>query len=407
MLRRASSPTPRGWAPSADEPDADAVRGAGARGARRRRAPARAAVAPPTTWRVRTLVLTDRADEAARRDRATARARRPRSARCGCARPRPGTRPSWRCAAGRIAEAENEARMVFDLVDDDVNVRHRRRGQGPRHPRSPSAAPSTRRVSCSTSRGLAGALGPRAVGDQRAPRARAELWLAEGDYERALAEALRGRRAARGAGPAEPDAGRPGARPPPARWRTSVAATRRSCWPTRSSRSAERFGAPVPIAGALHARAVAEADDAGARRAVRARARPSLRRPPARARVRPCAAGARQHAGLHGPPRRGARCAAPSAGRRRRRGRGAAGRARPARARGDRSAPAPGGDRGPGRADPAPAPDLRAGRGRQEQPRDRPGAVPERQDGRDPSAVELSQARRQRTHRVGSGAGRA
>ena len=90
--------------------------------------------------------------------------------------------------------------------------------------------------------------------------ARARLWLAEGDFERAHAEACR-------AGALREEQGRhnPSWTPwrRPRRWRspTSAAARRRPRWPTPRWRCAERFGAPVPIAHALHARAVAEADD--------------------------------------------------------------------------------------------------------------------------------------------------
>ena len=91
--------------------------------------------------------------------------------------------------------------------------------------------------------------------------ARARLWLAEGDFERAHAEACRGGRAARGAGTPRTRAGRRGA---------STAALALAHLGRREEAAAvadaelaraERFGAPVPIAHALHARAVAEADD--------------------------------------------------------------------------------------------------------------------------------------------------
>ena len=102
---------------------------------------------------------------------------------------------------------------------------------------------------------------------------------------------------------------------------------------------AERFGAPVPIATALHARAVAEPD----RRARIALCRRALGASARCGGARACAL--RLELGsalaLPGPARAGARRAAPGAGRRRRRGCRPARQARPARARRDRPAPAP------------------------------------------------------------------
>ena len=85
---------------------------------------------------------------------------------------------------------------------------------------------------------------------------------------------------------------------------------------------AMRFGAPLPIAGAFHARAVAEPDPPRASRSASARWRrsPRCRKP----RVGAAAAGARQRARVPRPPRRSARRAAAGAGRRGRGGRGAA-----------------------------------------------------------------------------------
>ena len=101
--------------------------------------------------------------------------------------------------------------------------------------------------------------------------ARARLWLAEGDYERALAEALV-------SGALREERGRPNPTWTP--WRSTAALAlahlgRREeavAMADAELALAERFGAPVPIAAALHARAVAEADDGRARGAVRARA---------------------------------------------------------------------------------------------------------------------------------------
>ena len=96
--------------------------------------------------------------------------------------------------------------------------------------------------------------------------ARARLWLAEGDFERAHAEACE-------AGALREQQGRPNPTWTP--WRSTAALAlahlgRRdeaAALADAEVALAERFGAPVPIAHALHARAVAEADD-GARVAL-------------------------------------------------------------------------------------------------------------------------------------------
>ncbi len=80
---------------------------------------------------VRTLVLTDRGDEA---ERAIARLRAHAVER-GSLRLRAAA--SWYAAdlalrRGRVADAENHARTVYDLVDDDVSVLTERRGERPR-----------------------------------------------------------------------------------------------------------------------------------------------------------------------------------------------------------------------------------------------------------------------------------
>ncbi len=87
--------------------------------------------------------------------------------------------------------------------------------------------------------------------------ARARLWLAEGDFERALAEA-------RESGARRDERGRPNPTWTP--WRATAALAlahlgRRDEAAALADAElvlAERFGAPVPIARALHARAVAE-----------------------------------------------------------------------------------------------------------------------------------------------------
>ena len=91
--------------------------------------------------------------------------------------------------------------------------------------------------------------------------ARARLWLAEGDYERAHAEACH-------AGGLREQQGRHNPTWTP--WRSTAALALAHLGRRDEAAAvadaevalAERFGAPVPIAHALHARAVAETDDA-------------------------------------------------------------------------------------------------------------------------------------------------
>jgi ATP/maltotriose-dependent transcriptional regulator MalT len=135
---------------------------------------------------VRTLVMTDHAEEAAQAiaamlDEATAR---------GSLRLRAGA--AWYASnlalrSGDVAEAENQARLALDLVDDDVNTftggaimlllyALAERGE------FEEARELLRRHR------LDGSLGPTRweIGIRHA---RARLWLAEGDFERAHAEA--------------------------------------------------------------------------------------------------------------------------------------------------------------------------------------------------------------------------
>ena len=145
--------------------------------------------------------------------------------------------------------------------------------------------------------------------------ARARLWLAEGDFERAYADACE-------AGALREQQGRPNPTWTP--WRSTAALAlahlgRRdeaAALADAELALAERFGAPVPIARALHARAVAEPDD---------EARVALCERALRCRRRACGArGVRLRLelgstlALPGPARRGARRAASGAGRRRR-----------------------------------------------------------------------------------------
>jgi len=205
----------------------------------------------------RALVLSDRPREAREaimrmRDHAVARGSlRLRAATC------------WYAAelarrTGRVADAENEARMVFDLVDDDVNMLTggavevlvwALAGRG--------AFQEAHELL--HERGLDGPLG-HMIWEIGVRHARAQLWLAEGDYERAYAEATE-------AGELREQQGRPN--PTWTAWR-STASLALSHLGRRAEaarlvdvelRRAEEFGAPVPIVGALHARAVAEPED--------------------------------------------------------------------------------------------------------------------------------------------------
>ena len=322
----------------------------------------RRGVAPPTTWRCVSLDLTDHVDEARTRDRATARRRR-RSRLAAAARDRDVVRVRARAAQRRRREAENDARMVFDLVEDGIGTRDAAARSRSSSRRSPSAARSTRRTSCWPSLGLDGPLG-RMTWEVNVRHARARLALAEGDYELALADAIVVGDLREEQGRPQPDAGRRGAR---LAARALAHLGRRDeavVLADDGAALARRFGAPIPIAGAMHARAVAEADDAERDRAVPTRARRCAGHARA-ARVGRVAARARRDARLHRQPRRGARGAAPGAGRRRR------GRCRvllAERARRELVAtglrPRQAATRGRGGADPAPAPDLRARRRR-------------------------------------------
>ena len=294
---------------------------------------------------VRTLIMTDHARGggraiAAMRGEATAR---------GSLRLRAGA--AWYASnlalrSGQVAEAENHARLALDLVDDDANT-------------FTGGAimlllyALAERGEFDEARELLGRY--RLDGTPARMRweigishARARLWLAQGDYERAHAAACE-------AGALRERQGRPNPSWTP--WRATAALALAHLGRREEAAAladaevalAERFGAPVPIAHALHARAVAEPDDA-ARVAMCEHALRVIGDAPAvlqRVRLRLelgstlASMGRRIEA-------RGA--AAPGAGRRRRRRRGAAGAARPARAGGDRAAPASGGDRGGRRA---------------------------------------------------------
>ncbi|HEX6619407.1 MAG TPA: LuxR C-terminal-related transcriptional regulator, partial [Solirubrobacteraceae bacterium] len=207
---------------------------------------------------VRTLVMTDRADEArqaiaAMREEATAR---------GSLRLRAGA--SWYASnlalrGGQVAEAENHARLALDVVDDGVNTF--------------TGGAVMLLLYALIERGefeearelLAEHRLDDGLGSTRweigLRHARARLWLAEGDLERAYAEAC-------AAGALRDQQGR--RNPSWTPWRSTAALAlaqlgRREEAAVLADAEvalAERFGAPVPIAHALHARAVAEAQDA-------------------------------------------------------------------------------------------------------------------------------------------------
>jgi DNA-binding CsgD family transcriptional regulator len=206
----------------------------------------------------RALVMADHADEArtaiARlRDHAVQRG----SLRLHAAAAWYAADLALRC--GRVAEAEDEARTALCLVDEDVSV-----------------------LAGGSASVLVGALAERGAFDEARDvlrergldgdmegmpwesaviHARARLWLAEGDYERALAEAVV-------SGRLREERGRPN--PTWAPWRSTAALAlahlgRRdeaAAMADAGLAPAERFGAPLAIAGALHARAVAEPDAA-------------------------------------------------------------------------------------------------------------------------------------------------
>ena len=288
---------------------------------------------------VRTLVMTDRADEARRaiaamRDEATAR---------GSLRLRAGA--AWYASnlalrSGQVAEAENHARLALELVDDDVNTftggalmlllyALAERGEFRRGTRA--AAPST---------GSTASCAPRAGRSASAMRGRACGWPRATSSARTPRRAQAGR-AARAAGPAQPELDavaldrRAGARPPRPprggrrrwpmpRWRWPSASARRCRSPTRCTR------APSPRPTTPRAWPCASAGWPSSR---------ACRRSLQRVRLRLELGSALAYMGRRVEARGGA---APGAGRRRRRRRRAARPARTARARGDRPAPAPG-----------------------------------------------------------------
>ena len=205
---------------------------------------------------VRTLTFTDRVDDAARliasmRDEAVARGSMWLLAAA-----------AW-CAAelalrrGRVADAENEARFVLDLADGDINVFTRGALEMLLLALAERGAVDEARDLLREHR-LEGAIGD-GPWEAGVLLASARVALAEGDFERARAEAHR-------AGAVRARQGR--TNPTISPWR-SIAALALSRLGRRDEAVvladaeldlAERFGAPHPIVGALHARIVSEAD---------------------------------------------------------------------------------------------------------------------------------------------------
>ena len=240
---------------------------------------------------VRALVMTDRADEAraaiARlRDHAVARG----SLRLRAAAAWYAADLALRC--GRVSEAEDEARMVFDLLDEDVSVLTGGAAKVLVSALAERGAFQEARELLQE-RGLDGSL--HGMPWESAVRhARARLALAEGDFERALRRGARERRAARrarapesdvdavaldrGAGAGAPRAPRRGRRAGRRRAGAGRALRRAGADRRRAARARRRRGRSGRARGALRARAGGDRRHAGA------------------ARVRACAPGARQHA---------------------------------------------------------------------------------------------------------------
>src|SRR5581483_2817947 len=170
--------------------------------------------------------------------------------------------------AGRPAKAEHCARLALDLAEDELNLF--------------SGAALAVLVGALAERGafdeahralhardLAGEL-PEIYWAVRIRHARARLALAQGDYEAAYADAI-------ATGAQREAQGRPN--PSWTAWRSTAALAlaglgrydEAAVLADEELELAERFGAPVPVVVALHARAVAERDD-HAREAICSRA---------------------------------------------------------------------------------------------------------------------------------------
>ena len=160
---------------------------------------------------------------------------------------------------GHLPEAEDEARSALCLVDEDVSVLTGGSASVLVSTLAERGAFDEAR-DVLRERGLDGSMAGMPW-ESAVIHARARLWLAEGDYERALAEALV-------SGALREESGRPNPTWTP--WRSTAALALAHLGRREEAVAmadveltlAERFGAPVPIAGALHARVVAEPHDA-------------------------------------------------------------------------------------------------------------------------------------------------
>ena len=143
---------------------------------------------------------------------------------------------------GRVAEAENHARLALDLVDDDINVFSGGAAEVLVCALAERGAFGEARELLRERR-LDGALGI-AVWEIGLRHARARLWLAEGDFERAHAEAVE-------AGALRAEQGRPNPALEP--WRSTAARALAHLGRREEAAAladaelalAERFGAPV------------------------------------------------------------------------------------------------------------------------------------------------------------------
>lgn len=206
---------------------------------------------------MRTLIFADRLDEARAaiaRLRAEARDRGSLLSRAAA---------SWHAAelarrAGRVADAEAQARIVLELVADGMNVLTGGAADILVWAMAERGAFDEARELLRL-HGLDGALGGM-VWEIGVVHARARLWLAEGDFERARSDACE-------VGELRGEQGR--LNPTWTMWGSTAALAlahlgRRDEAAAVADVELDRaleFGAPVPIASALHARAVAEPDD--------------------------------------------------------------------------------------------------------------------------------------------------
>ena len=157
----------------------------------------------------------------------------------------------------RVAEAENHARLALDVLEEGLNVFTGGAVEVLINALTERGAFQEAR-DVLHEHGLDGALGT-SIWQVGMRHARARLWLAEGNFERAYAEAME-------AGALREHQGRPNPAITP--WRSTAAVALAHLGRRDEAielaeaelELAERFGAPTPIVGALHARAVAETD---------------------------------------------------------------------------------------------------------------------------------------------------